>query len=171
MTLTRKQYKLLGLVILPLISGGIMMTFLIGVFSQMTDSTMNKKSWTAEEYQAFFQSKSGKRDEYTAGEITKAIIREAEVLGFDCWRQNNLAVKGRKFIGRKGVFDVIGIHKQSGIFFAAETKTKGDRLSEEQKKFLKLINESGGIAVVVRDVREAKLEIRERLKNIQPKNK
>lgn len=166
------KYKLWGLVILPLISGGIMMAFLIGVFSQMSNSsTMNKKSWTPEQYQAFFQSKSGNRDEYTAGEITKAIIREAEVLGFDCWRQNNLAVKGRKFIGRKGVFDVIGIHKQSGIFFAAETKTKGDRLSKEQKAFLKLINESGGIAVVVRDVREAKLEIRERLKKVQPKNK
>lgn len=82
--------------------------------------------------------------------LTKDIIRESALKeltwrGYDVWRNNNLAVRGRKFIGRKGVPDIIGFDKQ-GKWVVCEVKTINDRLSDDQTKFLNDIKHSGALA-------------------------
>lgn len=86
----------------------------------------------------------------TKGEITKSAIEILEQRGIDCWMQNNLAVKGRKFIGRKGIADIIGFHKQTGVFVGCEVKTVNDKLSDGQIVFLTLLSIAGGIALIAR---------------------
>lgn len=83
-------------------------------------------------------------------ELTKATIRasaiaEMEWKGHSIWIQNNLAVKGRKFIGRRGQSDLVGFTKY-GQFLAVEVKTLNDRLSDDQIKFLNDVKKAGGLA-------------------------
>jgi hypothetical protein len=83
-------------------------------------------------------------------ELTKAVIRASAIKeltwrGHDVWINNNLAVKGRKFIGRKGVPDIIGITKD-GRWVVAEVKTLNDHLSDDQITFLNDIKKVGGLA-------------------------
>lgn len=83
----------------------------------------------------------------TKGEITKSAITELKLRGANVWMQNNLAVKGRKFIGRKGVSDIIGFNRV-GLFVACEVKTINDHFSPDQILFLNEVKQSGGIALV-----------------------
>jgi hypothetical protein len=67
------------------------------------------------------------------------------------WRQNNIAVRKRQFIGRLGVSDIIGI-SGIGTFVACEVKTLNDRLSSDQIKFLNDVKTAGGIALIAHQV-------------------
>ena len=92
------------------------------------------------------------RQRTTIKELTKAEIRESALKelawrGYDCWRQNNIAVRGRHFIGRLGVSDIIGITKD-GRWVVAEVKTLNDRLSPDQITFLNDIKKAGGEAYI-----------------------
>jgi hypothetical protein len=87
--------------------------------------------------------------------LTKATIRESALnelrwRGCTVWIQNNLAVRGRKFIGRKGVADIIGwkIIDGKAVFLACEIKTNNDRLSIDQIDFLTDVKSSGGVALL-----------------------
>lgn len=85
-------------------------------------------------------------------ELTKATIRESALKeltwrGHSVWINNNLSVRGRKFIGRLGVSDIIGISK-SGLWIAVEVKTINDRLSPDQILFLNDIKKAGGEAYI-----------------------
>jgi hypothetical protein len=51
------------------------------------------------------------------------------------WRQNNHATRGRKFIGMKGMPDIIG-YGMDGKAVYCEVKTEGDRLSDDQIAFM-----------------------------------
>lgn len=100
----------------------------------------------------------------TVTELTKAHIRASAIKeltwrGYNVWINNNLAVRGRKFIGRFGVPDVIGISK-SGLWVACEVKTLHDRLSDEQIKFLNDIKNAGGFAFIALQV-GSQVEVRE----------
>lgn len=65
------------------------------------------------------------------------------------WPQNNVrAVKGRTFVGRKGVMDIIGFHNHTGVFIGCEVKAKGDKLSDEQKALLFSVSLAGGQALI-----------------------
>ena len=79
----------------------------------------------------------------TASELTKWAIAILDLRHSTVWRNNNLAVKGRKFIGRKGVPDVIGWDRRDGRAVWCEIKTKNDRLSEDQIRFLDEANKAG----------------------------
>jgi len=84
--------------------------------------------------------------------LTKDVIRASALKeltwrAYTVWRNNNIAVRGRKFIGRLGVSDIIGITKD-GRWVACEVKTLHDRLSADQMKFLNEIKHSGGIALL-----------------------
>lgn len=85
--------------------------------------------------------------ELTKAEIRESAIKELTWRGHNCWRQNNIAVRGRSFIGRLGVSDVIGITKD-GRWVACEIKTLNDRLSPDQIKFLNDVKTAGGIALI-----------------------
>lgn len=89
--------------------------------------------------------------ELTKGEIRESAIKELTWRGHDVWIQNNIAVRKRKFIGRLGVSDVIGISKD-GRWVACEVKTIGDRLSDEQITFLNNVKKAGGLAFIALQV-------------------
>jgi hypothetical protein len=57
------------------------------------------------------------------------------MMGFTVWRQNNLAVRGRKFIGKKGMPDIIG-YDSEGCAVWCEVKTINDKISEHQIDFM-----------------------------------
>lgn len=83
----------------------------------------------------------------TKGYIREQAIKRMQLQGHTLWPQNNLAVRGRKFIGRKGVADCLGWTKD-GKFLAVEVKTVNDFLSDEQKYFLTDVKKAGGIALL-----------------------
>lgn len=83
--------------------------------------------------------------ELTKGEIRESAITELTWRGHTVWIQNNLAVRKRRFIGRLGVSDVIGITKD-GRWVACEVKTLNDRLSTDQIDFLNDVKKAGGEA-------------------------
>lgn len=84
----------------------------------------------------------------TKGEIRASAIEELKLKGFHCWKQNNLAVRNRKFIGEYGVADIMGFHKLTAVILACEVKANGDRLSDDQKTFLTKVKQSGGHALL-----------------------
>ncbi len=67
--------------------------------------------------------------------------------GHDVWRQNNIAVRGRKFTGRKGLPDLIG-HTSGGVAVYCEVKTEGDRLSDDQTAFLSEASRAGCVTLI-----------------------
>lgn len=84
----------------------------------------------------------------TASELTKMMMDYLNSRGMEVWRNNNLAVKGRAFIGRKGVPDIIGYDKKHGQFVACEIKKLGDRISPEQMVFLTQLGLAGGSSML-----------------------
>lgn len=60
----------------------------------------------------------------------------------------------RKSHERKGVSDIIGFHKKTGVFIAIEVKFGKDKLSVEQRFFLELVNRSGGVGIVAKNYDE-----------------
>jgi hypothetical protein len=107
-----------------------------------------------------------KMQKHTIPSLTKDIIRESALKelawrGYDCWRQNNIAVRGRKFIGRKGVSDIIGFTKydKGCKFIACEVKTINDRLSKSQIEFLTDVFNSGGIALIAKQSDNGHVEL------------
>ena len=90
----------------------------------------------------------------TAADLTKMMMEYLKSRGNDVWRNNNLAVKGRSFIGRKGVPDIIGYSKKYGQFIGCEVKAIGDRPSVEQMEFLTNLGMCGGIAMLCQQLRD-----------------
>jgi hypothetical protein len=80
--------------------------------------------------------------------------------GYTVWVQNNLAVRGRKFIGKRGQADIMGFRNKDGVILACEVKTVNDKLSDDQIKFLNDIKTAGGIAYLAVD-NDGRVELRE----------
>lgn len=97
----------------------------------------------------------------TKGQIRESAIKELTWRGFNVWKQNNLAVPGRKFIGRLGVADVMGFCKKTGRIVACEIKTLSDRLSDDQIKFLTDVKKAGGIAFIASQSACGAVEVKE----------
>ena len=89
-----------------------------------------------------------------ANQLAAYAVKVFTQAGWICWRQNNVAVcdKGqfRRFVGLKGVSDVIGFNATDGRFLAVEIKVGRDRLSAEQENFLQSVNRAGGLGLIVR---------------------
>lgn len=81
--------------------------------------------------------------EFTASEITKQAMKLLDLAGIECWRSNNIPVKGRTFIGRKGVSDIMGFVRSSGQLVACEVKKIGDTVKKDQEEFLGQVKKSG----------------------------
>jgi hypothetical protein len=94
----------------------------------------------------------------TANELTKHTIKVLDTCGFEVWRQNNGGVFDptkkvfRRNSATKGIPDVIGYHRKTGVFVCAEIKAGKDRLSEEQKLFLSNVIKAGGNAFTIRTI-------------------
>ena len=70
------------------------------------------------------------------------------------WRQNNLAVKGRTFIGMKGIPDIIVIYPPDGRFIGIECKKKGNKQTSDQEIFQLRLESSGGIYILAYEVED-----------------
>lgn len=84
----------------------------------------------------------------SGNEINKEAKEALTSIGCHVWRNPQRTVKHRKFVGEHGASDVIGFHIKTGCFVACEGKADGDKLSEDQHKFLNLVDSSGGLAYV-----------------------
>lgn len=87
---------------------------------------------------------------YTKDYITKIALsilkHEYKV---EAWRQNNVrAVRGRTFVGRKGVSDLVGFTLDRGVMVMAEVKTLTDKFSTDQIELLTALHNAGGVALV-----------------------
>jgi hypothetical protein len=75
-------------------------------------------------------------------------------LGVVCWR-NNVGRKHNLYFGLKGSGDILGItnrlfKKGRGKFLSIEVKDKKGIVSDEQKAFIEMVNQAGGVAIVAR---------------------
>lgn len=94
------------------------------------------------------------------GQIRESAIKELTLRKCIVWPQNNLSVRGRKFVGRKGVSDILGI-TPSGLFLAAEVKTINDVLSVDQILFLNDVKQSGGVAFIAKQSKTGQIVLEE----------
>lgn len=99
--------------------------------------------------------------ELTKGEIRESAIKELTWRGNTVWIQNNLAVKGRKFIGKRGQSDLIGFRNKDCVLVACEIKTLNDRLSPDQIKFLNDVKKAGGLAYIAQQGNNGQVELKE----------
>jgi hypothetical protein len=90
--------------------------------------------------------------ELTASKITAGAIQILEKRFCFVWRQNNLAVRGRTFTGLKGVPDIIGYQKHTGVSVFCEVKTKTDKISQYQIDFMNKAKTSGCHCLIATDV-------------------
>lgn len=95
----------------------------------------------------------------TASELTKLMLDYLDSVGYEVWRNNNLAVKGRTFVGRKGVPDIIGYHKKYGQFIACEIKALGDRLSVHQLELLNDLGVCGGSSLMCQQTSDESIKL------------
>lgn len=86
--------------------------------------------------------------EFSAGEISKKAMEILTLRGCEVWRTNNIAVKGRKFIGRKGVSDITGYVKATGVAVYVEVKKIGDTLKDDQVFFLTMARKAGAMVMI-----------------------
>lgn len=91
--------------------------------------------------------KSGIKD-LTKSHIRATAIKMLTWSGNTVWVQNNLAVRGRKFIGKRGQADVMGFRNKDGVIVACEIKTINDRLSTDQITFLNDVKKAGGVVYI-----------------------
>lgn len=93
-----------------------------------------------------------KTADISANTLTKQALKILDMKGYEVWRNNNLAVRGRTFNGRRGVSDITGFHRSTGKFIACEVKAGKDRLTVDQAYFLDGVRKAGGIAIVVKNI-------------------
>ena len=93
----------------------------------------------------------------------KAILEYLNVRGHFAMRINTGAFggdyKGKKWFIRtapKGCPDIVGIVKNTGIFFGIEVKAHGKKPSEDQESMLAQIRNCQGIAVVAESIDDIK---------------
>jgi hypothetical protein len=84
----------------------------------------------------------------TTGQITKLALEELDRRNVEAWRQNNIRVPGRAFHGRRGVTDVIGFNRSTGVMVLCETKNTGDKLSQDQIELLNIAWKAGAITLI-----------------------
>jgi hypothetical protein len=87
--------------------------------------------------------------ELTKGQIRKIALQLLNFRNCEVWPQNNVrAVKGRSFIGRKGVPDIIGFHRKTGVAVYVDVKTVNDKLSSDQIELMTAATNAGCIVAV-----------------------
>lgn len=99
-------------------------------------------------------------------EIQNQILSFLRSIGVHCWQVYNGSVydsvkktyrKSRSPYYVRGVSDILGI--LDGRFLAIEVKSEKGRLTDEQRVFLRRINDEGGVGIVGRSVKQVALEL------------
>lgn len=97
-------------------------------------------------------------------DLVRDCLAYLQLLGVPSWRQNTGCTKIGKRLIRFGVVggsDILGLLPPTGRLLAVETKSPTGRLRASQKVFLDTIARAGGLALVVRDIRELQEALRE----------
>lgn len=99
----------------------------------------------------------------SANALTKQVLRVLWLKGFNCWRQNNGAVYDpvkkvfRAGNTMKGVSDILGYNRNTGVILAVEIKAGYDKLSVHQTAFLEAVRNAGGIGLEVRKIEDLEI--------------
>ena len=96
---------------------------------------------------------------FTASELTKFAIVELSAMGFTVWRANNIAIPGRKFIGKRGMSDIIG-YSEGGHAVYCEVKSINDKISEHQINFLTDAMDAGCRVFICSQAKDGKVELK-----------
>lgn len=85
--------------------------------------------------------------------LVKACLQILALHQIEAWRQNSgrlITARGQMVtLGRKGAADITGILRPSGRRLEIECKRPGNQPTPEQWRFLREIEEAGGVALVV----------------------
>ena len=81
-------------------------------------------------------------------ELQRLVLNYLRVKKIFHWRNNNIASRGRKFIGLRGVADIIAV--KDGVFYAIEIKSPDYGQSVEQKMFQFSVVSNGGQYILVK---------------------
>lgn len=109
-------------------------------------------------------------------DVLSACLQWLHLKGVWAWRQNQSPIPlkdggYRRFVGLKGVSDILGILPQRvqlvgekeptmfGNLLAIETKRPGEKPRPEQQEFLEKVNQLGGIGLCVHSVEELEKKI------------
>ena len=94
-----------------------------------------------------------------ANSLTIAIVTYLNLNGYKVWRQNTVGiynVKRQAYMknpnNMKGVSDIIGFNKTTGVFIAVEVKVGRDKLSQDQIYFKEDVLKAGGVYVEARSL-------------------
>ena len=99
----------------------------------------------------------------TEADVQRTILDYLHMKGHGAWRINTQGVpmwgKKQAFVGMrpspmKGIADIIGLHKDNGLFFAIEVKSKTGKASSEQLEFLSEVRLRSGIGIVARSLED-----------------
>lgn len=96
-------------------------------------------------------------------ELVKQCLELLKWKGILAWRQNTGGVKyGKQFVrfGEPGLSDILGVWAD-GRFLAIECKVGRNKLSDNQQAFLDNVEKAGGLALVVRDVKDLESVMRD----------
>jgi hypothetical protein len=96
--------------------------------------------------------------------VLRQVLDLLHLRGVFAWRNHTTGIwdPARKVfranVGLRGVSDVIGV-LSGGRFLAVECKGPRGRLTDEQTVFLDNVVKAGGVALVIRDVKELEREL------------
>jgi hypothetical protein len=98
----------------------------------------------------------------TEAAVLRSCLDYLRFRGVACWRQNSgaLVTPGGGFLRAadiNGVADIIGL-LPSGRFLAVECKSSRGRQSEAQRAFQAMVEGSGGLYLIARDIEDLKRE-------------
>lgn len=83
--------------------------------------------------------------------LTQTILEHLNRCGHFVWRQNQVKVRGRRFVGKKGVPDICGVSRTGRALFV-EVKVGDDVQSEAQKLFQSDVTSRGAIYILARSM-------------------
>lgn len=87
-------------------------------------------------------------------DLKRDIVAFLELNKIFCWKNHTSGIRGRKLGNNdgKGSADILGIYH--GKFLAIEVKLPGGRVSVEQRLFLQLVKDHGGIAILAKSLED-----------------
>jgi len=92
-------------------------------------------------------------------EIQHSILKFLELIKVTAYRNNTGSRGGVRYGLCKGSADIIGIFH--GRFLAIEVKKPKEHPTPEQREFLNLVNEKGGVAFYACSVKEVRIKLSE----------
>lgn len=96
-------------------------------------------------------------------QIQKQILDYLRYRGIPCYKHQNAGIRepdgGYIPTHTRGVSDIIGCIPKTGRYLAIEVKRPGGKPTAEQKQFIDIINEAGGLAFVADSIESVKSKL------------